>query len=129
MTEATDWWNLYMTLARAENGFRMLKGDLGLRPIRHQTEDRAKSHILISVLAYHLLQYILFTLAKTGDHRSWETLRRILGTHCYTTVVLPTIDGTIHRTRSAGGPDQTQQQIYSALGIDWRNLPKIQTSA
>jgi hypothetical protein len=129
LSEATDWWHLYMTLARAENGFRALKSDLGLRPIRHQLADRAKSHILISVLAYHLLQFIAFTLAKTGDHRSWETLRRILGTHCYTTIVLPTTDGTIHRLRKPGTPDQAQQQIYQALNIDWRTLPSIHTTA
>lgn len=124
-----DWWNLYMTLSRAEDGFRALKSDLGLRPIRHQRTDRGDSHILVSVLAYHLLQFITFTLGQLGDHRSWSTLRRVLGTHCYTTIVLPTTEGKVHRLRVPGDPDQAQAKIYTALGINWKDLPRYHTTA
>jgi hypothetical protein len=126
-SDPADWWNLYMTLSRAEDGFRALKSDLGLRPIRHQRTDRGDSHILISVLAYHLLQFITFTLGKLGDHRSWGTLRRVLATHCYTTMVLPTASGKVHRLRVPGDPDQAQTQIYTALGINWKELPRYHT--
>ena len=118
-----------MTLSRAEDGFRALKSDLGLRPIRHQRTDRGDSHILVSVLAYHLLQFITFTLGQRGDHRSWGTLRRVLGTHCYTTIVLPTTAGKVHRLRMPGDPDQAQAQIYTALGINWKDLPRYHTIA
>jgi hypothetical protein len=110
-----------MTLSRAEDGFRALKSDLGLRPMRHQRTDRGDSHILVSVLAYHLLQFISFTLGQRGDHRRWGTLRRVLGTHCYTTIVLPTTAGKVHRLRVPGDPDQAQTQIYTALGINWKD--------
>jgi len=124
-----DWWSLYMTLSRAEDGFRALKSDLGLRPIRHQRTDRGDAHILISVLAYHLLQFIIFTLRQTGDHRSWATLRRVLSTHDYATVVLPTTGGPVHRVRAPGTPDHSQVQIYQALGINWKNLRRHYTTA
>jgi hypothetical protein len=128
-SDPCDWWNLYMTLSRAEDGFRALKSDLGLRPIRHQRTDRGDSHILVSVLAYHLLQFITFTLGQRGDHRSWGTLRRVLGTHCYTTIVLPTTAGKVHRLRVPGDPDQAQAQIYTTLGINWKDLPRYHTTA
>ncbi|MFQ3226600.1 MAG: transposase, partial [Lentimonas sp.] len=36
--DADQLWQLYMTLLKAERGFRMLKGSLGLRPNYHQLE-------------------------------------------------------------------------------------------
>jgi hypothetical protein len=124
-----DWWQLYMTLSQAEDGFRALKSDLGLRPVRHQREDRGISHILVSVLAYHLLHFITFTLRQSGDTRNWSSIRRLLCTHCYTTVVIPTKTGDVHRLRLPGTPDQEQQRIYQALGIDWKKLPRHHTRA
>jgi transposase len=118
-----------MTLSHAEDGFRALKSDLGLRPIRHHGERRCKAHILVSVLAYHLLQFITHTLATAGDKRSWSTIRRVLSTHAYTTIIMPTITGITHRIRKAGTPDQAQAQIYQHLAIDWRLLPTNHTTA
>ena len=45
----------YKTLAEVERAFRTLKGvDLQVRPIRHRLEDRVKSHIFLSMLAYYV---------------------------------------------------------------------------
>jgi len=86
---AEEIWELYITLTMAEEGFRCLKSNLGLRPIFHHNEDRVDGHILITILAYHLLQFILYSLRLQGDNRSWETIKRVLSTHCYTTMILP----------------------------------------
>ena len=56
---ADELWKLYMTLLKAEAGLRMLKGSLGLRPNDHQLEGRVDGHVFISVLAYHLLSWVL----------------------------------------------------------------------
>jgi len=117
-----------MTLAKAEEGFRMLKSDLGLRPNHHQLEERVDAHIFITVLAHQLLNAIIHTMSSAGDIRSWPTLKRILQTHCYTTMLLPTIDGTLHRIRRAGMAEAEQQKIYEALGVNHRNLPKTKIS-
>ena len=116
-------WELYISLTHAENGFKALKTDLGLRPNRHQKEDRVDGHVFICVLAYHLLRTILWSLEQKGDHRSWDTIKRILRTHCYTTVILPTENGQIHRLRRAGQPDETQKSIYRDLNVTWQDLP------
>ena len=116
-------WQLYISLTRAEDGFRALKTNLGLRPNPHQKEDRVDGHVFICVLAYHLLRNILWTLEQRGEHRSWETLKRVLRTHCYTTILMPTNTGQTHRIRKAGQPDECQKEIYRNLRIEWRGLP------
>jgi transposase len=39
-------------LTDIESVFRSLKGELGLRPVFHQTLNRADGHLFITVLAY-----------------------------------------------------------------------------
>jgi len=121
-------WQLYISLTRAEDGFKALKSDLGLRPNPHQKEDRVDAHVFICVLAYHLLRNILWTLEQKGDHRSWETLKRVLRTHCYTTILLPTNSGQTHRIRRAGQPEECQKAIYCSLGIEWCGLPRTRSA-
>lgn len=121
-------WELYMTLTRAEEGFKALKGDLGLRPNYHQTEVRVEGHVFISVLAYHLMRYILRRLEDQQDDRSWLTIKRILSTHAYTTLILPTKGGTVYRVRQAGEPEEEQKHLYRSLGMSWTTLPKIKTT-
>jgi transposase len=121
---AEHWWNLYTTLTKAEEGFRALKSDLGLRPNFHQREKRVDGHVLITVLAYHLLWFILQMLEAAGDHRCWQTIKRVLQTHAYTTLLLPTQGGELHRIRRAGEPEECQKEIYAKLKINWKNLPR-----
>ena len=116
-------WQLYISLTQAEEGFKALKTDLGLRPNPHHKEERVDAHVFICVLAYHLLRNILWTLEQKGDHRNWETLKRVLRTHCYTTILLPTRNGQTHRIRKAGQPEECQKAIYRNLGIEWGGLP------
>ena len=56
---AEQYWQVYMSLTYAEDGFRALKSDLGLRPNHHRIERQVDGHIFISILAYHLLHHIL----------------------------------------------------------------------
>jgi len=124
---AEQLWQLYMTLTQAEEGFRMLKSDLGLRPNFHQREERVDAHIFITVLAHQILNAVIHTLRQAGDTRSWPTVKRIMQTHCYTTVLLPTVDGSLYRIRRAGQAEAEQQRIYENLGVKHHNLPKSKT--
>ncbi len=47
-------WRLYVQLTEIEQAFKELKGDLAIRPIFHQLEDRIEAHIFIAFLAYCL---------------------------------------------------------------------------
>lgn len=116
-------WNLYITLTTAEAGFKALKSDLGMRPIFHQTAERSDAHILITVLAYQLQRFITYTLSLRGDRRCWQTLRRVLQTHCYATLLVPTRDGRLYRIRKAGLAEECQREIYRHLGVECCRLP------
>ena len=117
---ATELWTLYMTLLKAERGFRMLKGSLGLRPNFHHLEGRVDGHVFISVLAYHLLCWISCKLEQSGDRREWKTIRRLLRTHSLASTRFPLKDGRIVSVRKPTIPDAEQEQVYRVLGIDWR---------
>lgn len=47
-------WGYYLQLVVIEEAFKTLKGDLAIRPIFHQLEDRIEAHIFIAFLAYCL---------------------------------------------------------------------------
>jgi hypothetical protein len=114
--------------SRAEDGFQTVKSDLGLRPAFHQVERRVNAHVFITVLAYQILRFILHTLESKGDTRSWYTLRHVLATHCYATIHLPLRNGTVHRIRKPGRPEQCQWDIYRKLGINtMSHLPSSRT--
>ena len=74
-------WDTYRMLNDIEDAFRVLKTDLGLRPIYHQTTDRISGHIFISVLAYHILHIVRYQLMKHGINDNWQTIALKLSTH------------------------------------------------
>jgi transposase len=47
-------WQYYIQLTQVEEAFKNLKGDLALRPVYHQKEDRIEAHIFVAFLAYCL---------------------------------------------------------------------------
>ena len=115
--DAKEIWDLYTTLHRVEKGFRCLKSDLGFRPIHHQLATRTEAHLFISVLAYHVLAAIEFSLAKAGDNRSWETIRLIMKTLSRGTIILAERGDTAHHIRVTTIPEFPQKEILKSLGI------------
>ncbi len=47
-------WSYYLQLVAVEEAFKNIKGDLAIRPIFHQHEERIEAHIFIAFLAYCL---------------------------------------------------------------------------
>jgi transposase len=117
-------WRVYISLTQAEEGFRALKTDLGLRPNYHQKEERVDGHIFITMLAYQLWKWVREKLDGSGDRRDWTTIRRLLETHCYSTLIVPRADGSIHHLRKAGRAEAQQREIYNKLGIETSRLIK-----
>jgi len=58
-------WRTYRMLTDLEAVFRCFKSDLGFRPIFHSKEERADSHLFITVLAYQFVQLIRRRLKET----------------------------------------------------------------
>ena len=86
-------WSLYLQLVAVEEAFKNLKGDLAVRPIFHQNQQRVEAHIFVSFLAYCLhvtLGQRLHTLAPGLTPRSvleQFTALQMIDVH------LPTTDG------------------------------------
>ena len=116
-------WLAYIMLTHVETAFHLLKGELGLRPFYHWKEERCDAHIWITVLAYHILRWIEYSLLHAGVDCTWMEVRRLLQTHCYATVTLPCRDGKEYRIRKPGIADERQKLIYHVLGIDLNTLP------
>ena len=47
-------WEFYTQLVQVEEAFKTLKGDLTIRPIFHQKEDRIEAHIFMAFMVYAL---------------------------------------------------------------------------
>ena len=62
----------YKALAQVERAFRAFSTDLGIRPIRHRTEDRVRAHVFLRMLSYYIswhLQARLAPLLFTDDDK------------------------------------------------------------
>ena len=113
---ASGIWSLYTTLTQVEDAFRSLKSDLGVRPVFHQTADRTRAHLFVSVLAYFLLSHIEGLLRDAGDTRSWRILRETLET--YTRVTVTGSDphiGYRYEIRDFVTPEPSHQKIFKLL--------------
>ena len=110
-------WRTYSTLTDLEAVFRCFKSDLGFRPLFHHKEERADSHLFITVLAYQLVHLIRYRL-KEHDlkfTRSWQTIREILSTQCRVTASFRRADGKALHVRKATKAEPEQMAIYHAL--------------
>jgi hypothetical protein len=116
-------WKMYMTLTLIEKAFRTLKTDLKLRPNYHQKEHRVDGHVLITILAYHLLHSIEHTLRENDCTSSWATVKRVVSSHVYTTITLPTTSGSVIHLRKPGTPELIHEDIYKRLKVNWEQLP------
>lgn len=110
-------WDLYITLSGVEDSFRTLKSELGIRPVFHYKKQRIKGHIFITLLAYHILNAIRFTLREKGYFMRWDTVREGLSTHVVNTVSLKTEEGKNLYIRNASKPEVFHREIYQALRL------------
>lgn len=115
--DAKEIWKQYMQLNRVESAFQDLKSELGLRPIYHQNTGRTESHLLIGVLAYHLLNSIEYSLHAAGDSREWKTIKKVLSSHERSTTILNGIDKKVYHVRASSIPEPCHNEIYRSLKI------------
>jgi transposase len=86
-------WELYIQLTQVEEAFKNIKGDLAIRPIYHQRQERVEAHIFIAFLAY-CLQVTL--TRRLRDLAPGLTARSVLEKFAALQMIdvrLPTTDG------------------------------------
>ncbi len=111
----------YRALQSVEQRFRVLKSSLGLRPIRHFTENRVRGHIAICVLAA-VIESLIGKRLIEADLRDPD----LPDQHLTTERAFEQLDRIRQVTFTAGEQTITaitrrtglQQQILAALGVD-----------
>jgi transposase len=113
-------WRTYMMLTDLEAVFRCFKSDLGFRPVFHHKEERADSHLFITVLAYQLVQLIRRRLKECdiNANSSWRTVREIMRTQCRVTASFRRADGKALHVRKATRAEPEQMTIYRTLKVN-----------
>lgn len=126
--DAKDLWELYHTMQVVETAFRFMKSSLGMRPVYHQKEKRVDGHLWITVLAYSLIQDILYRLNSQEISYSWESIRNSFRNRVRVTTSVNTQDGKRLYLRGTTRAEQTHRQIYDALGLSSEILKTKKTS-
>ncbi len=52
--DPAELWQYYIQLVAVEEAFKILKGDLAIRPVFHHNDERIEAHIFVAFLAYCL---------------------------------------------------------------------------
>ncbi len=115
--DARELWQAYIQLTQAEAAFRIQKGDLRIRPIWHQKEERVKAHILVCFLAYVLWKMLgqMCKRARLGDEprKVLDEIAQIKAVD----VVMPTKQGTPIRNRCIAQPTKAQAILLQKLQL------------
>jgi Transposase DDE domain len=110
-------WRCYMQLCFVEEAFRTLKGDLGLRPIYHQSPERIEAHLFIAFLAYCLSITLRQQLRTVAGGLMPRAVLEKLATVQLLDVAVPTTDGRelllVRRTE----PSREVQRLLERLGL------------
>jgi len=122
-------WEYYMQLTQVEEAFKNLKGDLSLRPVYHQREDRMEAHIFVSFLAYCLhvtLRRWLRDLAPGLTPRS--VLEKFAAVQMID-VHLPTTDGRHVILPRHTQPEKELQVLLNQLKLTLPDQPRPRITA
>ncbi|MBI4333483.1 MAG: IS1634 family transposase [Chloroflexi bacterium] len=97
-------WRSYIQLTEAEAAFRIEKGDLGIRPIWHQKEERVEAHILVCFLGYVLRKTLAQMCKAAGLGNEPRKVFDEIAQIKVVDVVMPTKSGVTIRKRCIAQP-------------------------
>jgi transposase len=110
-------WQFYIQLVEVEAAFKNLKGDLQLRPIYHQLEQRIEAHIFLAFLAYCLHVTLRARLKPLAGGLTPRAVLDKFAAIQMLDVHFPTTDGrTLILTRHTE-PDTDQKMLLRQLGL------------
>jgi len=118
----TDWsaeelWRAYIQLTEAEAAFRIQKGDLRIRPIWHQREERVEAHILVCFLAYVLWKMLGQMCKRAGLGNEPRKVFDEIAQIKVVDVVMPTRQGAVIRKRCIAQPTKPQAVLLQMLQL------------
>jgi transposase len=86
-------WERYIQLTQIEAAFKLMKSELGLRPIYHQLGHRVEAHILVAFLAYCLLVTLKTRLQALAPGLTPRAVLEAIASIQMLDVTFPTTDG------------------------------------
>ena len=122
-------WEYYIQLTEIEQAFKELKGDLAIRPIYHQREDRIEAHIFVAFLAYCLQVTLKQRLRALAPGLTPRAVLEKFSAMQMVDVHLPTTDGrTLILTRYTE-PEKDQQILLQRLRLELPPQPPPKITA
>jgi hypothetical protein len=109
-------WEFYLQLVEVEATFKNLKGDLAIRPIYHQREDRIEAHIFVAFLAYCLHVTLRAKLRGKAPGLTPRAVLEKFATMQMLDVHFPTTDGRELIFTRYTQPEKDQQLLLEQLG-------------
>jgi hypothetical protein len=124
-------WRYYIQLTEIEQAFKELKGDLAIRPIYHQTDERIEAHIFVAFIAYCLQVTLKHRLKVLAPGLTPRAALEKLAPMQMVDVRVPTTDGRVLILPRYTQPDADQQLFLSQLKLTLPEQPppRIQSPA
>ena len=91
--EPEQMWEFYTQLVQVEEAFKNLKGDLAIRPIHHQKEERIEAYIFVAFMAYAMHVTLRGHLRDLAPGLTPRSVLEKFGAVQMIDVHLPTTDG------------------------------------
>lgn len=117
-------WKIYIQLNQVEQGFRLSKSDLGIRPVFHQKKDRVQAHIFICFLALAMWKSLELWMKSKGIGSCARRLIQEFKEIRSMDVVLPIQNRNPVRLRVVGKPEEPVQMLLYKLGLKVPNRAK-----
>lgn len=122
-------WEFYLQLVEVEAAFKNLKGDLAIRPIHHQLENRIEAHIFVAFLAYCLHVSLKEQLRRKAPGLTVRQVLEKLSAMQMLDVHFPTTDGRELIFTRYTQPETDQQLLLGRLGWTLPDQPPPRITA
>ena len=106
----------YAQLWRIEQGFRVIKHGMAIRPIFHWTERRVRAHVAISYTAFVLLRMVRWKYQCQHAAQDALSEERILEELAHVQASVVRDDDTNHRYLIPSSATAEQRRLYATVG-------------
>ena len=122
-------WQFYTQLVEVEEAFKNLKGDLAIRPIFHQKEQRIEAHIFVAFIAYAMHVTLRRRLRDLAPGLTPRSVLQKFGALQMIDVHLPTTDGRTVIMSRYTQPEPELKILLQQLRLSLPNQPPPRVTA
>lgn len=110
-------WQQYIQLTEIEQAFKELKGDLSIRPIHHQTDERIEAHIFVAFIAYCLTVTLKHRARQLAPGLTPRSILEKFSTMQMVDVHMPATDGRYLILSRYTQPDNDLKLLLTQLDM------------